>query len=71
MAFSFNISKERFRILGIYYFMINIPYVKRLPPSYSILQENKDQISDSFLDHTISTQSINFLNIFTYSYVIL
>ena len=51
--------------------MINIPYGKRLPPSYSILQENKDQISDSFLDHTISTQSINFLNIFTYSYVIL
>jgi hypothetical protein len=31
----------------------------------------KNQISESFLDHTISTQSINFLNIFTYSYVIL
>ena len=70
MAFSF-ISVKKDSESYAYYFMINIPYGKRLPPSYSILQENKDQISDSFLDHTISTQSINFLNIFTYSYVIL
>lgn len=42
--------------------MINIPYGKGFPPSYSILQDNKDQISDSFLDHTIYSKRIIYLD---------